>query len=293
MASVLVVDDSNLDRTLVSEILAGGEGIEVVTVDGGQAALSYLAETTPDVVLTDLVMPEPDGLQLVRTLKQEHPRLPVILMTSQGSEEIAMEALRAGAASYVPKSSFGPDLLAVVEDVLELSRERRTEEELYGALVRKECTFELASEGRLLRPLVRHLQRSLSQLGWCDETTCTQLGVALSEALQNAFEHGNLEVSSEERGRGMGPYQALLDERCRTEPYCHRRIKVVAQFDRDQARFIIADDGPGFDPAQLPDPTAEQNLERLSGRGVLLMRTFMDEVTFNEAGNIVTLVKRA
>jgi len=291
--TVLVVDDSNLDRTLVSEILAGGDGIEVATVGGGAEALSFLSERTPDLVLTDLVMPEPDGLQLVRTLSEAHPSLPVILMTSQGSEEIAMEALRSGAASYVPKSSFGPDLLTVVEEVLEFSRERRTEEELFGALVRKECAFELACEGRLLRPLVKHLQRSLSQLGWCDETTCTQLGVALSEALQNAFEHGNLEVSSEERDRGMGSYQALLDERSRAEPYCHRRIKVVAQFDREQARFVIADDGPGFDPSDLPDPTAEQNLERLSGRGVLLMRTFMDEVTFNESGNVVTLVKRA
>ena len=87
-------------------------------------------------------------------------------------------------------------------------------------------------------------------------------------------------------------YQRLIDERCRTAPYCERRIRVVARLDRDEARFTIADDGPGFDPGALPDPRAAQNLERLSGRGVLLMRTFMDEVTFHERGNVVTLVKR-
>jgi len=55
---------------------------------------------------------------------------------------------------------------------------------------------------------------------------------------------------------------------------------------------VVRDEGSGFDPAALPDPTAPANLERVSGRGVLLLRTFMDEVIYNELGNAVTLVKR-
>ena len=168
MVHVLVVDDSNLDRTLVTEILTENPDLEVTTVEGGEQAIEILQQLRPDLVLTDLVMPEPNGLQLVRSLKAAYPKLPVILMTSQGSEEIAMEALRAGAASYVPKAAFGPELLAVVEEVLELARERQTEEELFGTLVRKECSFEIDCRARLLRPLVKHLQRSLSQLGWFD-----------------------------------------------------------------------------------------------------------------------------
>ena len=59
-----------------------------------------------------------------------------------------------------------------------------------------------------------------------------------------------------------------------------------------EARFTIRDEGPGFDPAMLSNPTQAENLERCSGRGLLLMRMFMDEVTFNSIGNEVTLVKR-
>ena len=57
-------------------------------------------------------------------------------------------------------------------------------------------------------------------------------------------------------------------------------------------RFVIRDDGQGFDPARLPDPTDPELLERTSGRGVFLMRAFMDEVSFNETGNEATLTKR-
>jgi len=55
---------------------------------------------------------------------------------------------------------------------------------------------------------------------------------------------------------------------------------------------VIADEGPGFDPKSLPDPRDSESLESVSGRGVMLMRLFMDEVTYNESGNSVTLVKR-
>ena len=54
--------------------------------------------------------------------------------------------------------------------------------------------------------------------------------------------------------------------------------------------FFVRDEGPGFDPNKLPDPTDPANLEKVSGRGLLLMKTFMDEVTFNATGNQVTMV---
>ena len=65
-----------------------------------------------------------------------------------------------------------------------------------------------------------------------------------------------------------------------------------AKLCREEAVFVVQDEGPGFDPSSLPDPTEPANLERVSGRGVLLMRTFMDEVSYNQVGNEVTLVKR-
>jgi len=67
---------------------------------------------------------------------------------------------------------------------------------------------------------------------------------------------------------------------------------VAVEITPQMGRFVIRDQGPGFDPTSLPDPTAPENLEKVSGRGLLLMRTFMDEVHFNEVGNEVVLIKR-
>ena len=57
----------------------------------------------------------------------------------------------------------------------------------------------------------------------------------------------------------------------------------------EEIEVVIRDEGPGFDPSKLPDPTDPKNVDRPCGRGVMLMRAFMDEVLYNSQGNEVTL----
>ncbi len=64
------------------------------------------------------------------------------------------------------------------------------------------------------------------------------------------------------------------------------------RFQIGEARFVIRDEGPGFDPAQVSDPTYRSNLDKPYGRGLFLIRAFMDEVLFNDKGNEITLIKR-
>ncbi len=67
---------------------------------------------------------------------------------------------------------------------------------------------------------------------------------------------------------------------------------VAAEESRTGVTYAIRDEGPGFDPSTLPDPTDPANLERVSGRGLLLIHAFMDEVRHNPTGNEITMVKR-
>jgi hypothetical protein len=103
--------------------------------------------------------------------------------------------------------------------------------------------------------------------------------------------HGNLEITSEQREGDADAYAALLAHRTSSEPWQSRRLHVQLTISRKSGTFIVRDEGPGFDPTKLPDPTDPANLEKVSGRGLLLMRTFMDEVRFNATGNQVTMVK--
>ena len=84
----------------------------------------------------------------------------------------------------------------------------------------------------------------------------------------------------------------MANQRSNVAPYRDRRNQVTTNLTVGEVRFVIKDDGHGFDPGAIPDPTRPENLERPTGRGVLLMTTFMDDVRYNKAGNEVTLLKR-
>jgi len=292
MPTILVVDDSAVDRRLAGGLLARDPALSIEYAIHGLEAMERMASSLPELVLTDLVMPEMDGLELVAAVHGRYPHLPVILMTSQGSEEIAVRALEQGASSYVPKRLLSKVLLPTVQRVLAISGQNRRHARLLGCMVRDQCSFVLANDCALISALVAYLQETLAQMRLCDESECMRVGVALEEALVNAMLHGNLEVSSALRGESDEVYYALIARRSAEAPYKDRRIHVEALLARDQAVFAIRDEGPGFDPKTLPDPHDPVSLEQVSGRGVLLMRAFMDEVTYNAVGNEVTLVKR-
>lgn len=297
MSLVLIVDDSAMDRRLAGGILEKNKDLSVDYAKNGAEALESMAKRQPDVVLTDLQMPEMDGLELVGVVRSKYPLVPVILMTAHGSEEIAVQALQRGASSYVPKSKLAAELDDVVEAVLAVARADRHHERLIECLAQSESTFVLENDSRLIHPLVDHLQQIVTGMRFCDETGRIRIGIALEEALLNALYHGNLEITSEqlreERSNmvSAGPSN-IVDTRRVQEPYQKRRIEVKVRITPSEARFVIRDEGPGFNPNDVPDPTDPANLERESGRGLLLMRTFMDDVHYNGVGNEVTMVKR-
>src|SRR5262245_3147321 len=95
----LVVDDVPRERTLARTVIADHLGWRTREAGTGDEALAALADEAPAVVLTDLSMPDCDGLTLVQSIRDSHPFIPVVLLTEPGSEQIALKALQQGAAS--------------------------------------------------------------------------------------------------------------------------------------------------------------------------------------------------
>lgn len=298
MTRVLVVDDSAVDRRLVGELLGKNFQCTVDYAANGVEALARMEESNPDLIITDLTMPVMDGLELVTALRIHHPSVPVILMTAYGSESLSLEALAKGAASYVPKSQLGEKLADVMEEVLTLARADRSHEHLIACLDQTEFTFLLDNEPCLIDPLVDLVQQMVSGMDLVDFTGRLRIGVALKEALLNALFHGSLEITSEQmrtvEDQLLGPDElSLVEQRASESPYRDRRIHVNVKLTRQEARFVIRDEGPGFDTGSILDLHQPGALEPEGQRGLSLMRTFMDETTFNDKGNQVTMVKRA
>ena len=113
----------------------------------------------------------------------------------------------------------------------------------------------------LIRELVKRLERN----NW-NRRDVFGIHMAMEEAMMNAIKHGN---SSD----------------------CAKKIHVEIVVSDLRFYSKITDDGRGFDPDEIPDPTTEENLERTSGRGIMLIKQFVDEVHYNDQGNSIELIK--
>ena len=294
MTTILVVDDSAMDRRIAGGLLEKDFDCHVIYAEDGAVAMRAIADSLPDLVVTDMVMPNLDGLRLVEAIKKDYPLIPVIIMTAVGSEETAVQALKVGAASYVPKRRLVQSLVETCRLVLRVADDTRNVSRLLiHRTDQADFKFSLENDLSLLAAVVAYMQQTMRAMGLFDEAERMRIGIALEEVLLNAMFHGNLELSSSLREDDEKPtYHELARTRAKVMPYCERRIFFEAKLSPTAAEFTICDQGLGFNPKDLPDPTDPANLNRVSGRGLLLMHTFMDEVAFNETGNKVRLLKK-
>jgi DNA-binding NtrC family response regulator len=116
--SILIVDDeSGILQTL--EILLRAEGFDVHTAHGGKAALERIPQLTPDIILSDVRMPQVSGVEVLAAARAHDAEVPVILMTAQATLQTAMQAVNAGAFYYIQKPFRNDELLAILRRAAE------------------------------------------------------------------------------------------------------------------------------------------------------------------------------
>lgn len=125
--------------------------------------------------------------------------------------------------------------------------------------------LDLPSDLRVVEGLITHLVERCNAYGFQGARLNLNFRVGVTEALANAILYGN-----------------------RRRP--ERRVRVEVSLSTESVAVLISDEGRGFDPARVPDPTEAENLNRAGGRGLFLIRKLMDAVEFNDAGNAVRLV---
>ncbi|HEX4128682.1 MAG TPA: response regulator [Pirellulales bacterium] len=297
MDTVLIVDDSAVDRLLAGRLLEKSPDLKVLFAADGSEALSSIASERPAIVVTDLQMPVMNGLQLVETIRNKYPLVPVILMTAHGSEDVAVQALLSGAASYVPKGELARYLLETVLGVLNVARNNQQHRRLMDNLDERRLSFVLDNDTTLISPLVDQVQDMLATMNAVDDAARVQVGVALEEALCNAVYHGNLELSpddiEESRASLLEPNaRDPVAERRAQAPYCDRKLFFEVAVGQNEVRFVIRDSGRGFNAANAPDPHDPATLHLERGRGLVLIRTLMDDVSRDASGNELRLLKR-
>lgn len=120
MAKVLVVDDSEFMRRVLRNILEGG-GHKVREARNAQEALDIFKKEGADVITMDIVMPETDGIETVKRLRDADPKVRIIMVSALGHQKTVMRALEAGAMDFIMKPFTSDDVLESVRAVLQMA----------------------------------------------------------------------------------------------------------------------------------------------------------------------------
>lgn len=288
-ATLLIADD-NADRSHALFDRVKSDQWSVTVAPSLKAAQEAMEASPLALVLADATMWHEGGLAGHASAK--HPALPVIVLTAKGeSSPVLVQHLQLGAMTYVPRDAGRRRLVETIQSILEITRRNPYRERVKSLLRWGEVELQVGTDPADIAVIVGYLLRLLEDYGLSNEKERFRVGLALSEALSNAIIHGNLEVPSELREAGTDAYYEMIDRQRGIEPFASRNVVVKSRFSEASVNVVIRDQGKGFDRAALPDPEDPANLMKVGGRGILLMKAYSDLVTWNEAGNEVTLVK--
>ena len=254
---ILIIDDHDDLATALNEDFSK-QGFHVEIAESRKEAAQKSDETAFDVIITDL-----DGSHLFTSdaiVSHEGPDECI----SEDEDVSNVKSFRICLANYRGTSFEDEEVEKIVKTTL--NHKARFIDRGPAVKNRHELiSFEVPSLISLMGDILNYLMKRVEKLGVIDPEQ-SNLFVALDEAFVNAVKHGNKFDSG-------------------------KLVRVTVDISPDRASFTIEDEGDGFDVEAIPDPTNPENLFKTSGRGVMFIYNIMDEVSYNQRGNRLTMVK--
>jgi serine/threonine-protein kinase RsbW len=258
---ILIVEtDGEMRSALKREFEALGH--EVFLAADRKIALTKLNLDDFDVIISDLT----DENQCEWGDATDSQRERVIAATGKVTASYdAVNAFKFDAVNPNRRTFEQSELSELLGKAL-LVKHRYLETRPLGMSTREMVDFELPSDISLMHSVLNFLIERVARIGLINPDR-SNLFVALDEAFVNAIKHGNRHDMT-------------------------KHIRITADLSPQEARFVVEDEGEGFNIQEIPDPCDPENLFKSSGRGVMLIYNIMDEVEYNARGNRLMMVKR-
>ena len=267
---VLIVEDDKSSRGFMKDTVES-QGFETHVAENGLLGLEVFKQINPHLVLSDIQMPEMDGLQLLEEIRKLSPNAIVVMVTAFGCEEYAMKAMELRANNYLKKPVRHSELLPLLTKYASLIDAPASSEKKPEIKKKTSFTIKLDSDVEKVPDMVDWLVKTTGSL--LDESGRLDVKLGLTELLINAIEHGNLG-----RNEGEKPVNDFL--------LSSRKVAIEYKTGDSYCEWIITDEGNGFDWKSFlsrldADPLGQE------GKGLLCCKFHFSELEFNSSGNSV------
>jgi len=287
--TILIIDD-NADLLEYLKDFFMIYNYEVILAETGNEGIEKFREFLPDIVISDMRLPDKNGNIVVKEIKEINKDVPIIIITGFSDKQLILSAMRNGALDLLKKPFKPKDLRYLINKIDTLFRKIKFK--LSSSFVQWEKReLRILNDIYIISPVVNFIFSNIDYVS--DGVSFMKNG--LQELLINAVEHGNLNISYEEKQDLLeqGDYNAHLKEKAAQPEYRDKYVTIKVFSTPDYLKVIIEDMGTGFDPSCIPDPQNPENFLKEHGKGILMAMHAYDKVDYNEVGNCVTLLKYA
>ena len=290
----MIIENDFVSRHYLRDLLRY-YGHTCQTAMNASDGLDIYASGRPDVIICNVMLPGISGMEFLRDIRKNDSTTAIVMMATESSERLAVQAFRAGADDFLKKPIQDKDLIPMLEKFAARMPERKDAAEPYGDVVSGRLEFTFPTEYDGTSSIMPRVMETLSEDYFSlDDRISIELG--LSELVTNAIEHGNLNITYDEKTAVAELSDGMMDlcnMRLLDPEIASRVITIYYEFTPEECKWTIIDEGNGFDVSKVPDPTKSENREVLfHGRGIMFSRAIFDSVEYKGKGNEVVVTKK-
>lgn len=288
--NILVADHNEETRNVLRDFLSK-QSHTVYEADDGKDALELFKNHAIEGVFGRLDLPGLDGYALLQTLKTINAHVPFVALAADNRKDTLLRSFSLGACDLLSSPLTPSHLNQTLSRIIQLNEDSKFSVYCLENSIFESRTLELYNDYEFINQIVSFMTRNLPSFGILEEMELFSINMALVEAISNAIYHGNLEVSSSLKQQRFELFREEAERRRKIEPYSARRVYIHYEISRNSVKYVVRDEGKGFDYSSLPDPTLPENIFKESGRGILMIMSTMDEVFWNSRGNEITMIR--
>jgi serine/threonine-protein kinase RsbW len=263
MSSILVIDDE-IEICELLQVALEMSGHQVQIAQSATYALKCLEEREFDFVIIDMIMPEISGLEMIRIINEKYPRTLTILTTGLQTQNIIKQALEHGAYNFANK----PFSLQEITNIIDVGSRIQTysfNAQIIQPYLVHQLHFVLPSQKNLMEEVAGTIANVAKMFDFPKKLVAMNIPLTVDELFLNAVIHGNKEDES-------------------------KTVSIKVVLDAKQISITVADQGEGFDWMKVVNRNTPTDLENEGGRGIFLVRHYVDQISYNQTGNSVTVV---
>ncbi len=290
--NILLLEDQASIRSTITQWLAESDYNVYALEDGDEGLEIIQSNRNIEFVLSNVMMQNMDGLDMLKKCREISPDLPVVLMSDDTREENIIEALRQGACDYLIKPFEKNQLLGVIRRADDLASAKNKITNPRNFVSSSNIHFTIKSSDLSLEKLQEFFRETLLKYTKSANKDLLNIAMALEEAVLNGHEHGNLELESEWKniyptGHSVTLFEKRKEERLREPEFARRQIYIHLNINPSKLEVSVEDEGQGYVTGSI----ATQASGNPYGMGLMIINNLMDEIRFNDKGNCITLVK--